>query len=157
MSTQLVTDIDAARVLAEAEDMARVVVDCGHVATPNYFLMPDWQSYADTAGKGVTGTPGYGTDPETGRRECFPCCGKADIERLKTAHTFVAYVSTDGRHVTNWPGTVLGRVTSHKVSKAARKAYVTVTDVHGTAWHGQGPAESGTYVRLRRRKGNTGK
>jgi hypothetical protein len=38
------------------------------------------------------------------------------------------------------------------VSKAARKTYVRVTDVHGNHWTGQGPAESGTYVNLRRAK-----
>jgi hypothetical protein len=147
-----IVDIDAARILAEREDRARIVVDCGHVANPDFFLVPDWRKYADTPGKGVTGFPGYGTDKD-GKRLCYACIGRNEIESLRTENKIVAYLASDNKTVTNWPGTKLGTVTYVNVPKAARKVFVRVTDVHGGLWYGQGPAESGTYVSLRKAKG----
>lgn len=112
------------------------LLDCGHPPYP-------------TEGVGT----GYGRD-EAGKTHCYECCFTRDVARLRTATRFVAYVSSDGKHIINWPGWVLGTVTYANVSKRAKKVFVRVTDVHGRHWFGQGPAESGTYVSLRLRTGN---
>lgn len=123
---------DIAQRLAAGHTTPATTADCGHQVTPTAI------------------STGYGTDPETGKSKCFDCCLADDIRRLRTEQRFTAYVSADGRTLVNWPGGTLGRITSHHVSRAARKTYVQVTDVHGAKWYGVGPAESGTYVSLRR-------
>jgi len=145
----LVTDVTEAHIIALRTDEARVMLSCGHVATPEFYLVRNWRDYTDTPGMGVTGTPGYGEDPVTGERKCYACITRDEVESLKTATRIVAYVSGDGKQITNWPGGILGTVTGLHVSPSARKTYVSMRDAHGRMWHGVGPAESGTYVSLR--------
>ncbi|TDC01128.1 hypothetical protein E1091_03415 [Micromonospora fluostatini] len=152
MSNRLVTDVEMAHVIALREDKYRRVVDCGHLAQPDFWLVPNWRELADTPGMGAAGTTGYGTT-EDGKKRCYDCCTAFEVERMKTADVMTVYLSTDNKRVTTWPGGTLGTVTEHYVSKAARKTYVKATDVHGAHWSGQGRAESGTYITLRRRKG----
>lgn len=159
MTDRLIENVDQAHLVALRENEERQLVDCGHYAQPNFFLVPDWEKYADTPGKGVTGTPGYGTDPETGKKSCFDCCHKADVELMRTADRFTAYLSDDHKRITNWPGGKLGTVTEYTESRGrwsqhgiVHRCYVRVTDVHGNKWYGTGPVENGTYVSLRRVK-----
>jgi hypothetical protein len=108
------------------------LLDCGHAPTPD-------------AGIGT----GYATTPD-GRRICYGCADSREAERMARGETIVAYLSTDARTVTTWTGGVLARVTSAHTSARARKTYVRAVDVDARSWHGSGPAESGTYVTLRR-------
>lgn len=127
---------------------------CGHEPTPTYYTAGTRVTVGDSV---ITMTgdeilfPGYGTDPDTGERFCYPCAGARERSRMARSSRFVAYLSTDGRRVTDWPGNELGRVTSSHDSRAARKTYVSVTAWDGSEWYGVGPLESGTYVTLRRR------
>lgn len=108
-----------------------MILSCGHEPTPT------------AISAGFAGLP-------DGRMVCYPCADAIQRAELVTTDRYTAYLSRDAQSVTTWTGGVLGRVTSHHTSRAARKTYVRVTDVHGQHWHGQGPAESGTYVGLRR-------
>lgn len=149
--SRLVEDPAAAYIVAHRENEDRVPLDCGHLAQPNYFLVSGWERYEHTPGQGVSGTPGYGTDPDTGRKLCYSCIHAAEVEDLRTADRFLAYVSRDHRTVTNWPGGVLGTITDYSEGNNHRR-YVKVRDVHGAMWHGSGPSETGDYVNLHRSK-----
>lgn len=107
-------------------------LDCGHAPTP------------DTIGTGYAETA-------DGRRVCYPCAD--DMQRAELAATpaggrFGAYLSTDGRHVTTWTGGHLATVT--RLTGNRRQTFVRARDRDGRMWAGVGPAESGTYVTLRR-------
>jgi hypothetical protein len=110
-----------------------MIVDCGHEAVA----------------EGI-GT-GYATMPD-GKRVCYACADASERERMRTADSMFAYVSTDSRSITTWTGGKLATVTAVWTSDRARKTYVQATDVHGTRWYGQGPSETGNYVNLRRAK-----
>lgn len=111
----------------------KTLCDCGH------------EAFSEGLGTGYART-------QDGRTLCYDCADEAQREDMRTADTFTAYLSTMNRSVTTWSGGVLGTVTEYHVSRAARKCYVRVTDVHGAHWYGVGPSESGTYVTLRRSK-----
>lgn len=111
------------------------ILDCGHAPTP-------------TSGSGT----GYATDSTTGETKCYACADQYEIDLLRTADRFVAYLSLDSKRITTWTGGTLGTVTRATDSAPAKKTYVRVTDVHGIDWYGVGPIESGTYVSLRRVK-----
>lgn len=119
----------------------RVMVDCGHYVTPGHF-------YAN----GVPMTTGYARAADTDARMCYSCADDMQRTELATADRFTGYLSADGRSVTTWTGGTLARVTEHWTSRAAHKTYVRAVTPDGARWHGQGPAESGTYVNLRRCK-----
>lgn len=146
-----VADVLAAHILAIHTDRMRIVLDCGHLATPKLVLMPNWPDYAGTPGEGVTGASGYATDPATNKTMCYADADKAERERMRTSDRMFGYLSAD-MHITTWTGGHLGRVTSHHTSVRARKTYVQAIDQDGAKWYGVGPAESGTYVNLRRKK-----
>jgi hypothetical protein len=140
----LVEDIGRAHAIALRTDALRVMLDCGHWSEPSLVMDPNG---------GIGGAAGYATTAD-GRRICYADADAAQRDELRTAARFTAYLSGDGKTVTTWSGGTLGRVTAQWESKRARKTYVRVTDVHGGTWSGQGPAESGTYVSLRRVKGD---
>jgi hypothetical protein len=75
-----------------------------------------------------------------------------ELENLRTAATFFAYDTGRGE-ITTWSGAKVGTVVSNTDSPRNHRHYVTVRDIYGAHWHGSGPRETGTYVRLHR-KGN---
>ena len=96
---------------------------------------------------------GYGQTRE-GYTLCLKCCGEDEAAMLPFApDPYVAYLASDNRTITGWPGNPLMRVTRMTESRRARKVYVQAVDPSGVAWFGTGPRESGTYVTLRRYKG----
>ena len=117
----------------------RTLVNCGHYATPTHGEL----------------TTGYGTTPD-GYTLCFACCGEDDRAALAWRHELTAYQSGD--NVTDWPGFILGRIEQRHTTGwqytptggEYRRTYVTVRDVHGQIWRGSGPADTGTYVNLRK-------
>lgn len=114
--------------------MADTLVNCGHVAHT----------------EGIS--TGFGTTAE-GYTMCLPCMAKDEVEfHLPLTNVIVGYLSSDSRRVTGWPGHTLMTVERAWESKRAHKVYVHATDVHGEAWHGMGPRESGNYVTMRRNK-----
>jgi hypothetical protein len=83
----------------------------------------------------------FGTDPEG--MHCYACCGKRDIEALHdTSKPFGAYVSSDGKRITSWPGATLMHVTRETKSRTgwhgSTLTHIRATDVHGRDWHGKG-------------------
>lgn len=95
---------------------------------------------------------GYGSDNES-RLHCYQCCGKRDREALKDRSCpFFAYVSSDGRSVSNWPGAPLGAVHDYAEHRTgwhgSTQARFRVRDVHGQWWSGRGPGR-GMYCTLR--------
>lgn len=108
-----------------------LTLDCGHPESPHSDI-----------------TRGYGTRAD-GTRHCYDCCQRFDLETIASGEPIVAYVSSDKRSIVNWPGRELMRIRAIWTSKRARKTYCTAIDRQGKQWSGVGPAESGTYVRLR--------
>ncbi|WIV57897.1 hypothetical protein [Amycolatopsis nalaikhensis] len=121
------------------------VLDCGHPATP------------DTSGTGATG---YAIDPATDATRCYPCSDEREREAMTRANTFVAYVSTDGRTLTTWPGGHLATIDPADAHQHGQRIYTPsggrwtryvwhATDVDGGRWGGVngGP---GLVIRMRR-------
>ena len=110
------------------------ILECGHEPTPD-------------SGCGT----GYSIARDTGRRSCYACSD--NLEREAMLHSdgkFFAYLSSDGYRVTTWSGGQLGTV--ERLTRNARQTFVRVIGQDGWMWAGVGPAESGTYVSLRRLK-----
>lgn len=75
-------------------------LDCGHLpATPTAFHST-----------GVAMFTGAARDAD-GKTLCYDCASKPDIEAVAAGETVYAYVSTDGKQITTWPGAVLMKVT----------------------------------------------
>jgi hypothetical protein len=66
----------------------------------------------------------------------------------------VAYLSCDGKRITNWPDDTLATVTS-EVERTlygcciSKRTYIRAIDADGRHWYGQGPGR-GMCCRLRR-------
>lgn len=120
------------------------VADCGHT-----YNLP-------LSGFGASG---YAVTPR-GRTLCYACCTAKDNATMKAARPgarFFAYLGQSDKTITNWPGDKLGDVVSCVRRTTynfciSRRLFVTVRDNFGNMWHGSGPADSGTYVRLTRSK-----
>ncbi len=110
-------------------DLTPFTPDCGHTVTPK----------PDSVGTGKA------TDPETGRTMCYPCAESDEREKIKTADTYTAYVSTDGKTLTTWTGAELAKITSR--TRGARRygkdgpyrmCSITATTPDGAPWYGRG-------------------
>lgn len=129
------------------------VLDCGHAPQPSFwadgstYTVPDTGEVLDMTGRVIF--PGWATVPD-GRNVCPDCADDMQRAEMATAKRVVAYLASDNRSVTSWTGGKLGTVT--RVTSNRRQTFVRVTDTHGGHWAGIGPAESGTYVSLRRVK-----
>lgn len=125
-------------------------LDCGHV-----LITPE-----DTAATGTGGT-GYGLSPD-GRAHCYLCCHVRDLEVMDARGRVDAYLSSDGRTITNWPGGILAFVTREWETPAGgfcgrtRITRVWARDTHGRMWHGRGPGR-GMYLRLHRSRDKRGR
>lgn len=93
----------------------------------------------------------YGIDT-AGGLHCLECCHWRDLQRMRDrSGPFACYVSTGGRTVSNWPGSILGHVvasSSHRNNLGARVHCYTVRDAHGAHWHGRN-AGPGRCITLR--------
>lgn len=111
-----------------------IVLDCGHAPSPHEPF-----------------TTGYGRTAD-GKTHCYACCHAHDVAQLRdTSKPFVAYISGDGKSVTNWPGAPLMRIYSHHEGRAGfggRMHYWRAVDVHGRHWHGKNSGR-GMCVTLR--------
>lgn len=114
----------------------KILCDCGH-------LESDHSSC----------TRGYSTDNE-GRTYCYECSKAADIAYLTKHSRLAAYLSSDGKRITTWPGLTIATVTgSHVVDFGYCRNQVSFDAVmdDGTQLYGRGPGK-GMYCRLRVRK-----
>lgn len=101
-------------------------------------------------------TTGYGVD-SAGKKHCYACCLAQDIESLRTEQHWTAYLASDGKSLTTWPGGHLARITWSAVRKVGfgwkpSRVYWNAIDVHGQRWHGTSPGP-GMYARMHRSKG----
>lgn len=111
------------------------ILDCGHHPSPHSLI-----------------TTGYGTDVN-GKKICWECCHKRDLESLKTDDKLFAYWS-ETNMVTNWPGGVLGVVISYwpvRNNFCGHLYHLKVRDAYDQMWYGKG-AGRGVYVKLRKCK-----
>lgn len=90
---------------------------------------------------------------------CYECAQRQELEDLKTAQHYVAYLSrVDGRLLlTGWIGWKLATVTESTVTTLSAfghrhsRVYFRATDVHGQHWYGNSPGE-GMYARMHKAK-----
>ena len=87
----------------------------------------------------ITGqiTTGYGTDPETGDRLCFRCCGIADAEQMIESGRATLYLGSG--QVTNWPGSLcfdVGEPRQGRDNIAGTRYDVWFRGPAGQAWWG---------------------
>lgn len=108
--------------------------------------------HTPTAIPGCTGT-GYGVTPD-GYTLCYQCGYEDTLAAMRWETTLFAYQASNGM-VTDWPGHHLGKITAQRVvtGGVASRLKVEMIDLHGQRWHGTGPTDSGTYLRLRKAKG----
>lgn len=118
-----------------------IVCDCGHRESDHSEI-----------------TRGYGRD-EQGRTHCYACCLERDLATMRDSapgDRFSAYVSSDGRRLTSWPGGELGTVelgAPHPWTRRSvfgERRYLRAVDAHGNRWTGTGAP--GMYANLRRVK-----
>lgn len=112
------------------------VCDCGH--------LPTWPRSEVTTG--------YGQDAQ-GRTKCFDCCAAQDRATVEAGERFCGYLSSDGKHVTNWPGSPLLRVTRETERTmygfcVSRRTFLRAVDAQGRTWVGQGGGR-GMFCRMR--------
>lgn len=105
-----------------------------------------------TCGKVAPHSESYGIDAQHGMH-CYTCCHARDVASLlDRSLPFSAYVSCDGRTVSNWPGGKLADISHYGESRTgwhgSTQAYFRARDVHGQWWHGRG-AGKGMYCTLR--------
>jgi hypothetical protein len=113
------------------------VLDCGHNPSPH-------SDY-------TTGT----AHTSTGKEICWECSYKREQEALKRTTHYVAFLASDGKTLTTWPGQTLARVTRLWTipNNMAGKLYrFRAVDVHGAAWYGSTPGH-GMYARMHKAKG----
>lgn len=72
-------------------------LDCGHKPSAPRYLHPH----------GMPLSTGYGRDPKTGETFCYECATKKEKARIRETGQVFAYLSGDGKCVTDWPGGVL--------------------------------------------------
>jgi hypothetical protein len=103
---------------------------------------------------GAINARGYGYRPSDGAPICYDCCHKHDLQDMRNGQAIVAYLSSDGRHITNWPGDTLATVTSETKRTLygcckSERTFIRARDANGRHWYGQGPGR-GMYCRIRR-------
>jgi hypothetical protein len=114
----------------------KVMCDCGH-------LESDHSDF----------TRGYSID-QKGRTYCYECSLADDIAYLKETGKLTAYLSSDGKRITTWPGLIIATVTSsHVVNFGYCRDQMSFDAVmaDGTRLYGRGPG-NGMYCRLRVRR-----
>ncbi len=93
-------------------------------------------------------TTGYGYRPGGKLKVCFECCGKEDLEEMKTAKKMDLYYNETTREITNWPGTLRIIATSHTVTKKTKRVCVVYfRDPHGNNWKGKQTGDDNTILR----------
>ncbi len=103
----------------------------------------------------TNGGTGYAVIPD-GSLICYDCADVREKQELKDrSRPFLAYVSSDGNHITTWTGGVLARITQSNPCQLTRQSWthgksyssIRCTDVHGGNWFGRG--SPGICIKLR--------
>jgi len=118
------------------------------------FACVDCRQLKPVHASGGTGYARLGDrDPsETNHFVCYDCANVRERADMATADRFVAYLASDGRTITSWPGGPLATVTSERTRRVGFggcRVYVRAMSPDGVKWYGNGPGR-GMFVRLRR-------
>lgn len=112
-------------------------LDCGHEPTK-------------TDGPGT----GYARDNE-GRKICYDCASKPDIEAVERGEEIWAYVSSDGKKITTWPGNELMRVTYNGTARTgwynSEITYIRAIAPNGRRYYGKNGG-NGMVIRMKPNK-----
>lgn len=100
----------------------------------------------------IVGETRDGVKIEQSNAICYACCHAHDVAELRDkSKPFTAYISSDGKQITNWPGAALMRITAETSGRAGfggEMHYWRAVDVHGQHWHGKNSGR-GMCVNLR--------
>lgn len=110
---------------------------CGHAPTPD-------------SGIGT----GYARNAE-GETFCYDCASLPDIEAVERGEEIWAYVSTDGKQVTTWPGNALMRVTYNGTARTGFYGstihYIRAVAPNGREYYGKNGG-NGMCIKMKPRK-----
>jgi hypothetical protein len=112
------------------------MLDCGH---------PEIKSDGVLAG--------YGKDSQ-GRKFCYDCCHKLDLEEIQSHNDYVGYVSLEKGQIVNWPGYSVMRIVAswnRRHNIAGKLLHIQAKDQFGNEWYGDGPGD-GMYIKLHKAK-----
>ncbi len=124
--------MDDTRILDETKGL----LDCGHKPSPH--------------GEHTTGT----ARTNDGREICWDCAHELEKAALLEHDRFFAYLSSDGKNLTDWPGKPIAAVTSlvkRRHNLAGWLYYLQAIDIHGQRWYGTSTGH-GMYARIRKAK-----
>ena len=103
---------------------------------------------------GYCGGSGYAVT-RSGTVLCYPCSNELEREQMAGAQSYVAYLSSDGKTLTTWPGGELARVVATSASRTgfygSSITYVRAVAPDGSVWYGKG-AGRGMILTIRRVK-----
>jgi hypothetical protein len=87
-----------------------------------------------------------------GKTLCYACASKPDIEAVERGESVFAYVSSDGKQITTWPGAVLMKVTYIGTANTgwhgSSVSYVQAVAPNGTRYYGKNGG-SGMAIHMR--------
>lgn len=143
--------MNGTRMTTKAERQTPDLLECGHPPVPS-----------DGVGTG------YGTDPKTDKRFCYPCGDAKQREEMKSADVWTGYISSDRKRFITWPGGELGKVISHWYEDRIRVTpnggryrlrHVRVRTPDGAMWRGRGSTGMDviTIRRVVKKKSDDGK
>ena len=112
------------------------ILDCGHASKPEGIAA----GYART---------------EDGKKICYDCASKPDIEAVERGEEVFAYVSSDGKQITTWPGNPLMRVTYNGTARTGFYGstihYIRAVAPNGREYYGKNGG-NGMWIKMKPRK-----
>jgi len=102
-------------------------------------------------------TTGYGTDPDTKERHCFPCCGVKDKETMVRDGKYYLYLKSGAYpwSVSNWPGTLKFNVCANSEGRhnmTGKRYDVWFNGPDGFIWHGTQYGDNTEVCHVKRTK-----
>lgn len=113
-------------------------LDCGHAPTATDSKL----------------TNGIASDAE-GKTYCYGCASKPDIEAVERGEEVFAYISSDGKEVTTWPGIKLMKVTYNGTARTGFYGstihYIRAVAPNGREYYGKNGG-NGMWIKMKPRK-----
>ena len=109
--------------------------------------------------EGTTGTARW-NDNGVYKEICWDCSNNMQIEELKEANKYFAYISEDGQSIQTWTGKILMTIMHmYPLNNYWTKRgftsddlyYIRAMDIHGQHWYGTGMGKN-MYCRMRKYK-----
>lgn len=99
-------------------------------------------------------TNGIARDAD-GKTYCYDCASEPDIAAVERGEAVWAYVSSDGKQITTWPGTPLMRVTYNGTARTgfynSKISYIRAVAPNGREYYGKNGG-NGMHIRMKPRK-----